>query len=90
LDFGRAYADSVVDVKGGFQVVIDGGKVVEAVADGNNAGNLGGAGFLDDHELLDRIIDNKAHMGVSIKVLHGFSKKRGSGREAGFPICLQG
>jgi hypothetical protein len=64
----------VIHVKGGFEVVINRGKIVEAVANGHDSGNLGGPGLLNYHELFNGIINNKPHMGMSIKVLHGFSK----------------
>jgi hypothetical protein len=49
---------------------------VKAVTNGHNPGNLSLASFLDDNELLNRVIHNQTHMGVSIKILHGLVQKK--------------
>jgi hypothetical protein len=67
----------VIHVKGGFEVVINRGKIVEAVANGHDSGNLGGPSLLNYHKLFYRVINNKPHMGVSIKILHGFFQIKG-------------
>jgi hypothetical protein len=75
LHLRRAYPYRVVYIVSGFEVVIYSGKIMKAVANGYNPGNLRLASFLNDNELLNRVFNNKSHMGMSIKILHGFSIK---------------
>jgi len=60
----------MIDICGGFKVIVNPDKIVEAIAYGNETGNRSLSGFLYNNELLNRVIANEPYMGVSIKILH--------------------
>jgi hypothetical protein len=65
----------MIHVGRGFEVFVDLRKVMKAVANRNDPGNGSLTGFLNNYELLNRVIANEPYMGVSIKILHGLSKR---------------
>jgi hypothetical protein len=79
LDLRRGNTYGMVHIRGGFEVIIDLHKIMKAVTYRHKSPNRSLAGFLDNNELLDRVLTNEPYMGVSIKILHGLVQRNGIG-----------